>query len=68
MKKLAFLFATVVAVSFASCGPKAEQATEEVVEEATVTEEVECLDTCACDTCVCDTCKCAEAVECPEAE
>ena len=27
MKKLAFLFATVVAVSFASCGQKTEQAT-----------------------------------------
>ena len=33
MKKLAFVFAAVVAVSFASCGNKAQQA--ETVEEAT---------------------------------
>ena len=62
MKKLAFLFAAVVAVSFASCGQKAEQASnEEAVVEETVVEEEVCADTCACDTCVCDTCTCAEA-------
>lgn len=35
MKKLAFVFAAVVAVSFASCGNKAQQAETETVEEAT---------------------------------
>ena len=60
MKKLAFLFAAVVAVSFASCGQKTEQSScgdscEVAVEEAV------CVDTCACDTCACDTCTCAEA-------
>ena len=61
MKKLAFLFAAVVAVSFASCGQKTEQSScsEDSICEA-VEEEV-CGDTCACDTCVCDTCTCAEA-------
>ena len=58
MKKLAFLFAAVVAVSFASCGQKTEQGScGDSCEVAAVEEEV-CADTCACDTCVCDTCAC----------
>ena len=59
MKKLAFLFAAVVAVSFASCGQKTEKAE---VEDTTAVEVVEeTVDTCACDTCVCDTCACPVA-------
>ena len=60
MKKLAFLFAAVVAVSFASCGQKTAQGecTDSVCE---VVEEEVCVDTCACDTCVCDTCACPVA-------
>ena len=70
MKKLAFLFAAVVAVSFASCGQKTEQGScsdscEVAVEETVCNEACEdscvCVDTCACDTCACDTCTCAEA-------
>ena len=75
MKKLAFLFAAVVAVSFASCGQKAEQASNEEVEEPVVEENVCPSDTCACKcdttaTCVCDSCTCAEATceEAPVAE
>ena len=60
MKKLAFLFAAVVAVSFASCGQKTEKACEEVDTVCEVVEEA-CADTCACDTCVCDTCACPVA-------
>ena len=58
MKKLAFLFATVVAVSFASCGQKTEKA--ECCDSDTVVVE-ETVDTCACDTCACDTCACPVA-------
>ena len=60
MKKLAFLFAAVVAVSFASCGQKTEKAecADSVCE---VVEEAACVDTCACDTCVCDSCACPVA-------
>ena len=58
MKKLAFLFATVVAVSFASCGQKTEKA--ECCDSDTVVVE-EPVDTCACDTCACDTCACPVA-------
>jgi hypothetical protein len=56
MKKLAFLFAAFVAVSFASCGNKAEQATEEVVEDS-IEQEVDTLaaDSVAADSVVADT-------------
>lgn len=47
MKKLAFVFAAIVAVSFASCGNKTEQA------EAVDTDSVVC-DTVACDSVCCD--------------
>ena len=60
MKKLAFLFAAVVAVSFASCGQKTEQGTC-CDSDTVVVEEAACADTCACDTCVCDTCACPVA-------
>ena len=58
MKKLAFLFAAVVAVSFASCGQKTEQGT--CCDSDSVSFE-ETVDTCACDTCACDTCACPVA-------
>jgi len=58
MKKLAFLFAAVVAVSFASCGQKTEQGTCCDSDSVAVEETV---DTCACDTCACDTCACPVA-------
>ena len=60
MKKLAFLFAAVVAVSFASCGQKTEQGSC-CDSDSVAVEEAVCVDTCACDTCACDTCTCAEA-------
>ena len=63
MKKLAFLFAAVVAVSFASCGQKTEQGSC-CDSDSVCVEEAVCADTCACDTCACDTCTCA----CPAAE
>jgi len=64
MKKLAFLFAAVVAVSFASCGNATQKgadadsccADSEAVE---VVEAVE--DTCCSDTCSKDTTCCAQA-------
>ena len=65
MKKLAFLFAAVVAVSFASCGQKTEQAT--CCDSDTVVVVEETVDTCACDTCACDTCAC-DTCACPVAE
>lgn len=54
MKKLAFMFVAVAAISFASCGNKTQEA--EVVDTVAV-DTVECVDT----TAVCDTL--AEAVE-----
>ena len=62
MKKLAFLFAAVVAVSFASCGQKTEQGTC-CDSDSVAVEETVCEDTtgCACDTCACDTCACPVA-------
>ena len=62
MKKLAFVFATVVAVSFASCGNKAAQAeaTEEECAEEVVEEVNEACE--ACDSTCCD------SVAAPEAE
>ena len=59
MQKLAFLFAAVVAVSFASCGQKTEQGT--TCDSDTVVVEETVVDTCACDTCACDTCACPVA-------
>lgn len=59
MKKLAFLFAAVVAVSFASCGQKTEQGA--CCDSDTVAVEETVPDTCACDTCACDTCACPVA-------
>ncbi len=69
MKKLAFLFAAVVAVSFASCGQKTEQGSccdsdSVCVEEAACAVETCDSSACPCDTCACDTCTCA----CPAAE
>ena len=71
MKKLAFLFAAVVAVSFASCGQKAEQSSAEEETNVEAVEEGVCEEscpgdtcTCKCDTtatCACDTCACPEA-------
>ena len=59
MKKLAFMFAAVVAVSFASCGQKTEQGT--CCDSDSVAVEETVVDTCACDTCACDTCACPVA-------
>ena len=47
MKKLAFLFVAVAAISFASCGNKT-QATEEV--DTVAVDTVETVDTAAVDT------------------
>jgi hypothetical protein len=55
MKKLAFLFAAFVAVSFASCGNKAEQATEgEGVDTLEQVEDTLAADTVAADTVAAD--------------
>lgn len=55
MKKLAFLFAAVVAVSFASCGNKTAENTEAVDSDTIAVEEVEevacCGDSCCADSC-----------------
>jgi Na+/alanine symporter len=53
MKKLAFLFAAVVAVSFASCGNKTAQ-TEEAADSIDTTAVVENDTTCCADTTACD--------------
>ena len=55
MKKLAFLFAAVVAVSFASCGQKTEQGSC-CDSDSVCVEEVACAASC----CAADSC-CAEA-------
>ena len=66
MKKLAFLFAAVVAVSFASCGQNTEQGScgdscEVAVEETVCSETPACpCDSCQSDSCQSDTCVCAE--------
>lgn len=68
MKKLAFIFAAVVAVSFASCGNKAQsEATESdsIVVEETVVEEEAC---CAGDSCTQDSTCCEAVAEAPVAE
>ncbi|MBQ9094310.1 MAG: hypothetical protein IJY03_10075 [Prevotella sp.] len=49
MKKLAFMFVAMVAISFASCGNKTEQA------EATDTVDTVAVDTVAADTVAADT-------------
>lgn len=51
MKKFAFLFVAVSAISFASCGNKTQEATE----------ATDSVDTCVCDT---DTCACDSACVC----
>lgn len=52
MKKLAFLFVAVAAISFASCGNKT-QATEEA--DTVAVDTVETVDTVCADTCCADT-------------
>lgn len=66
MKKLAFLFAAVVAVSFASCGNKTAENTSAVDSDSIVTENccVEESDSCCADS---DSC-CADTTEAPVAE
>lgn len=67
MKKLAFAFAAIVAVSFASCGNKAQQAEEGVDScdvDSVVVEEVACCG----DSCCADSCCQAECAEAPVAE
>lgn len=67
MKKLAFAFAAIVAVSFASCGNKAQQAEGDAdsccADSAVVVEETCCNDSCCADSC----CQ-AECAEAPVAE
>ena len=63
MKKLAFLFTAIVAVSFASCGNKAAQQAEEA--EAV---EVEAVEEEAVDTISAGDSIAVEVVEAPEAE
>ncbi|MBQ8865636.1 MAG: hypothetical protein IJ020_05830 [Bacteroidaceae bacterium] len=68
MKKLAFLFAAVVAVSFASCGQKTEQGSC-CDSDSVCVEEVACADSCCADSCAADSC-CADSccAEAPAAE
>ena len=72
MKKLAFLFAAVVAVSFASCGNKTAENTSAVDSDSIVTENccVEESDSCcARDSCCADSDSCcADTNEAPVAE
>ena len=53
MKKLAFMFVGVAAISFASCGNGTKQA--EAVEDTTAVDTVEVVDTVAVDTVAADT-------------
>ena len=53
MKKLAFLFAAVVAVSFASCGNTTAQ-NEESADTIDTTAVETCDTTCSADTTACD--------------
>lgn len=65
MKKLAFMFAAVVAVSFASCGQKTEQGSCCDSDSVAVVEEAPC---CQADSVCCgDSCS-ADSVEAPVAE
>lgn len=61
MKKLAFAFAAIVAVSFASCGNKAEQA--EAVDSTEVACDSVVSDSCAacCDSCADSCAACADS-------
>lgn len=52
MKKLAFVFAAIVAVSFASCGNKTEQA--EAINSDSVACDTVCCDSACCDSACCD--------------
>lgn len=52
MKKLAFVFAAIVAVSFASCGNKTEQA--EAIDSDSVACDTVCCDSACCDSACCD--------------
>lgn len=62
MKKLAFVFAAIVAVSFASCGQKTEQGS------CNDSDSVECdVLTCEEEVCV-DSTVCCDSVAAPEAE
>lgn len=54
MKKLAFLFVAVSAISFASCGNSTE-ATAEVADSDTVVCDSACCDSACCDSVVADT-------------
>lgn len=58
MKKLAFMFVAVAAISFASCGNGTKQA--EAVEDTTAVDTVEVVDTVAVDTVTVDTTVVAE--------
>lgn len=72
MKKLAFLFTAIVAVSFASCGNKAQQAEETATDSVAVEAEAqaECVCDSACtDSTACDSaCAATECAEAPAAE
>ena len=63
MKKLAFLFAAVVAVSFASCGQKTEQGTCCDSDSIAAIEEPACCTPCSCDSCAGDSCACGAACD-----
>ena len=65
MKKLAFMFAAVVAVSFASCGQKTEQGSCCDSDSVAVVEEAPC---CAGDSACCGDSVCCDSVPAPEAE
>lgn len=67
MKKLAFVFAAVVAVSFASCGNKTAENTSNVDSDSVAVVEEDCCtesDTCCAEA---DSC-CADSAEAPVAE
>ena len=65
MKKLAFLFAAVVAVSFASCGQKTEQGSCCDSDTVAIEESVCCEKACPCDTCQSDSCQSDTVCACP---
>ena len=66
MKKLAFLFAAVVAVSFASCGQKTEQGSCCDSDSVAVEEPACCANDSSC--CADSACCVADSVEAPVAE
>ena len=59
MKKLAFVFAAIVAVSFASCGNKT---TGTECADSTACDSVVCCDSVACDSVCCDSVACDSVV------